>query len=123
MEPLKDTENKHPVPNEWRDTFEAIVDRFVNRDYRLSRSVSGVRPIPERTASQIADYIEDYGEVLVPLSDSTWKSSISQWMGDRWDVLVDLCTEAEGISDLVLHSFVKEENGKYLIEVHLVYVP
>lgn len=123
MEPLKDPANEHPVPVEWRDTFKTIVNRFVKQDYQLTDGVDGVRLVAEDTANQIAEYIDDYGETLIPLSESTWESSVMQWMGDHWVVLVDLCTEAEGISDLVLHSIVTEEDCKHRIEVHMVYVP
>lgn len=123
MEPSKDSVNEHPVPTEWRDTFRTIVNRFAVRDYQLASGVSGVLPVAEDTASQIADYIEDYGETLIPLLESTWESSATRWMGDHWVVLVDLCTEAEGISDLVLYSIVKEEDSEYVYQVHLVYVP
>jgi len=115
--------NQHPVPEEWRDTFREITNRFVNQDYQLRNGVRGVLPLTQETSSQIAEYIEDYGEILIPLLELTWKTSVVQWLGDRWEVLVDLCTEAEGISDLVLHSFVNEENGEYIIDIHMVYVP
>ena len=123
MDPIKDPDNEYPVPEEWRDTFRAIVDRFVARDYQLSIGVEGVFPVSDDTSSQIADFIEDYGETLIPLLESTWSSSVTRWMGDHWVVLVDLCTEAEGVSDLVLHANVGEVHDQYTYEIHLVYVP
>lgn len=123
MRPQEDDMNEHPVPVEWRATFCEIVMRFVNGDYRLAAGITSVLPVTEATATQIADYIDEYGETLVPLSEATWNSSVAQWMGDRWDVLVDLCTESEGLSDLVLHAVVREVETGYSYEVHLVYVP
>lgn len=123
IEPRKDQLIEHPVPEAWRDTFRSIVDCFVDLDYRLERSVDGVRPIAEDTATQIKEYIKDYGERLAPLSEDTWNSSVSRWMGDHWVVLVDLCTESEGISDLILHSLVKEDRQGFSFEIYMVYVP
>jgi len=123
MKPQKDEANEHPVPIEWRTTFRDIVMRFVRRDYQLTAGVTGVSPVTGATATQIADYVDDYGEKLVPLSEETWSSSVAQWMGDRWEVLVDLCTESEGISDLVLHAIVREDGADYSFEIHMVYVP
>lgn len=48
---------------------------------------------------------------------------MSLWMGDKWEVLVDLWTEEEGPSDLVLHLYVREDRVEYRSEVYLVYVP
>ena len=122
-EPLKDLHSQHPVPVVWRDTYSEIVERFVDGDYGLERSVQHVLPISEETAAQISGYIADYGETLVQLDESVWDSSVSQWLGDRWEVLVDLCTESEGISDMILHSFVRENEDGFQYKVHLVYVP
>lgn len=82
------------MPVEWRATFRDIVLRFVNRDYRLAA-----------------------------LSETTWDSSIVLWIEDRWEVLIDLCTESEGISDLVPHAFVSEDEFGYAFERYMVYVP
>lgn len=123
MEPRKDLENEHPVPIEWRRTFDEIVDRFIDGDYALERGVEHVKTIPDDTARHIADYIEDYGEVLVPLTERSWQYSVVQWQGDYWEALVNLCTQSEGISDLVIHAFIKELSGEYVFEIHLVYVP
>ena len=64
-EPLKDLHSQHPVPVVWRDTYSEIVERFVDGDYGLERSVQHVLPISEETAAQISGYIADYGETLV----------------------------------------------------------
>jgi len=44
-------------------------------------------------------------------------------MGGYWDALVDLFTEEEGRSDLVLSLHVREGGGEYLFEVMSVHVP
>ena len=59
---------------------------------------------------------------LVELPDATWKSSVAQWMGTHWDVVVDLWTDA-GPSDLILSARVRETNDAFEIEIGSVYVP
>ncbi len=77
---------------------------------------------PEQRA-RMADSIADYGAHLVELPEACWASSVCQWMGGYWDVLVDLFTEEEGRSDLVLSLRVREGGGEYLFEVMSVHVP
>lgn len=45
------------------------------------------------------------------------------WMDDHWDALIDLWTEEEGSSDLVLQVHVSEAHGQPVVTVHMVYVP
>ncbi len=123
MRPQKDELKEHPVPHAWRPTLGKIVDGLVQHDYQLDRRVDRVKPISEATARQIREYISDYGERLIALPADTWKSSVAQWMGGYWDVLVDLWTEAEGPSDLVLSVRVTESDGSFEYEVQLVFVP
>jgi hypothetical protein len=44
-------------------------------------------------------------------------------MGDHWDALIDLWTEDEGRSDLVLQVDVSEAASGYRVDIRLVYVP
>ena len=120
---LKDDDHEHPVPSAWRPTLRAIVAAFVRGDFALATPVPDVDPVDEAVAAQIRNYIADYGETLVELSDDTWSSSVCQWMGSYWDVLVDLWTEGEGRSDLVLHAEVFEQGDGVRFRVYLVYVP
>lgn len=100
-----------------------IVDAFVRLDYRLADGVPGVAPVSEETALQIREYIEEYGARLVALPEATWDTSVCIWMGNHWDALVDLWTEEEGSSDLVLQVRVAEVAGGYVLNVYMVYVP
>ncbi len=120
---IKDEENERPIPTVWRPIFHGIVNAFVNDDYVLSSGFARVGPIPKATANQIRKYIQDYGEALVELPEESWETSICIWMGDRWGVFIDLWTEAEGRSDLVLSAGVSEKNEGYLVNVEMVYVP
>ncbi|WP_394203820.1 DUF7668 domain-containing protein [Marinagarivorans algicola] len=70
-----------------------------------------------------AAYIEEYGEELISLPNETWESSICIWMGNHWDVLIDLWTKGEGRSDLVLSAKVAESKNGFYIEVGMIYVP
>lgn len=119
----KDEHNERPIPSAWRSVFRNIVNAFVRQDYRLSSGVSGVAAVSDGTAKQIRDYIEEYGETLSELSDQTWDTSVCIWMGDRWDVLVDLWTISEGRSDLVLSAHVTESDKSFVFHIYMVYVP
>ena len=119
----KDPENEGPIPSAWRPMLKEIVDAFVRLDYRLADGVPGVAPVSEETATRIREYIEEYGARLVALPEASWDTSVCIWMGDHWDALVDLWTEEEGSSDLVLQVQVTEAAGGYVLNVYMVYVP
>lgn len=121
--PAKDEEAEHRVPSVWRPVFSDIVRALVRHDYQLANGIESVRPVDNEAAAQIREYIEDYGETLVDLPDETWDSSVAQWIDPHWEVLVDLWTEGEGRSDLVLHAKVHETASGYGFEVSMVYVP
>lgn len=119
---IKDDE-EHPLPDNLRATFRQIADAFVDGDYELRRhSVEGVAPVPAAAAEYIADNVSAYGDALAPLNDATWERSLYRWMDGYWQVLVDLTTEGEPVSDLTLHARVCA--GEALrIEVESVHVP
>ncbi len=119
---VKDAEHQRPIPSAWRPTLSAVVSALANGEHNIE-GVLGVAPVSRDTAAQIQGYISDYGEVLTELSEATWESSVCIWMGSRWDVLIDLWTESEGRSDLVLSARVRESGEGYSIEVQSVHVP
>lgn len=119
----KDEEHERPIPTVWRSIFSNVVDALVKKDYSLSCGVTGVTVVSNETAIHIKEYIQDYGEELIQLSDETWESSIYIWMGGHWDVLIDLWTAGEGRSDLVLSAQVSEKDNGYAIDIGMVYVP
>jgi hypothetical protein len=120
---IKDQENERPIPTAWRPIFSEIVKCFSVQDYGIKSGISGVAPISAETEKQIREYISSYGEQLVELSEQTWNSSVSIWTERCWEVLVDLCTASEGISDLVLSAKVFESENGYVYQVEMVYVP
>lgn len=119
----KNEEEELPIPHLWRPTFKAIVSAFVKQDYGLSAGVKNVSPVSVNTAEQIKEYIEDYGEELIELPNEAWDTSVYICYRNYWNVLIDLFTKEEGLSDLVLNAEVREVKGEYIVEVRLVYVP
>ncbi len=89
----------------------------------MAQSIPDVSTISTDTAQQIQDYLNDYGESLAPLPETTWSTSVSLWMGSYWDVMVDLYTVESGRSDMVLQAKVFESGDGFVYQVHLVYVP
>ncbi len=119
----KDENNERPIPTAWRSIFRKIVNAFVCHDYLLSSGIPGVAKVSDATATQIRNYIDEYGETLTELPEETWVSSICIWTGDRWDALVDLWTISEGRSDLVLSAHVTESDSGFVFHIYMVYVP
>ena len=123
QQPVKDEERAHPIADAWRPQLREIVKALAERDYALARGIRGVEPASKETAEQIRAYIADFGETLADLPDESWNSSVSQWMGTHWDVLVDLWTVESGRSDLVLHMRVFEAKTEFRFEIDSVHVP
>jgi hypothetical protein len=119
----KDAENQGPVPSAWRSILTEVIAAFVHKDYQLSTGIPGVAPVPAATAEQVKNYIGDYRATLIDLPESTWNTSVCIWVGNRWDVLIDLSKQEEGSSDLVLQAQIFEANGSYIVHVYMVYVP
>ncbi len=120
---IKDERTAHPVATSWRGVLSDIVRAFVRGDYALTAPVSGVSAITNELAEQIKANVLDYGATLIELPGATWETSCAQWMGEHWNVLVDLWTQEEGRSDLVLEVKVVECACDYSFRVYLVYVP
>lgn len=124
QEPIKDEDRARPVATLWRPTLSEVAKAMAEGDYGLSRRhLPSVAPVSEETAEQIRAYVSDYGETLAEPSDETWNSSVSQWMGTYWEVLVDLWTIESGASDLVLSVRVFEAGDNYRFEIDSVHVP
>jgi hypothetical protein len=120
---VKDKDAEHPIAGAWRPMLAEVVRSFVEGDYGLAEGVRGVEPVSAETAEHIRAYLADYGATLVELPDDTWRTSVAQWMGTGWDILVDLWTAEEGRSDLVLAGWVDETDAGPHLTIHMVYVP
>ncbi|KXX69800.1 hypothetical protein [Flammeovirga sp. SJP92] len=119
----KNEEDELPIPHIWRAKFRQIVSSFVEKDYKISEKIDLVNTVSGDTAQQIQEYIKDYGEVIVELLEETWNTSVYMWYEGYWNVYVDLFTESEGLSDLVLNVEVRERDDQYEFEIKLVFVP
>jgi hypothetical protein len=121
--PSKDADAAHLVPDAWRPTLRAIVAAFARDDFELVDGPPDVAPVAPRTAARMRGYVASYGEALTVLPDETWRTSVSQWMGTHWEVIVDLWTLDSGCSDMVLHAHVFEIGRGFRVELRAVYVP
>jgi hypothetical protein len=119
----KNEEEEGPIPHVWRPIFKKIVQAFVNKDYNLKSGIDNTNPVSKEKAKQIKEYIEDYGEELIELPEEAWDTSVYICYGDYWNVLIDLFTKGEGLSDLVLNAEVREKENNYVVDINLVYVP
>lgn len=119
----KDLDSPTFIPDIWRETIHKIVNAFSGADYSLSTGISNVLPISQSTALALEERIAAYGARLTTLSEKTWDTSQCQWVGDFWDVFIDLFTVEEGRSDLVLQLRVYEKDNDYLFKVYMIYVP
>jgi len=119
----KNEEDELPIPHTWRPIFKAIVNAFVKQDYNLNGGIKNVSSVSNEIAEQIKEYIVDYGEELIELPEGTWDTSVYICYGDYWNVLIDLYTKNEGLSDLVLNAEVRESDNGFVVDINLVYVP
>lgn len=117
---VKDGENAVAVPQAWRAALSSIVDALIQGNEPWLPHVSLQSPEVWASAQQ---NIRMYGAHLMKLPDAAWETSVCIWYGEFWEVLVDLYTEEEGRSDLVLHVRVYEVGDGWRFEVVLVYVP
>lgn len=115
-----DPTEQQPVPERWRKTLTRIADAIASGDLLALSRVPGVEPVSEATAAQIKGYVSGYPATLVQLPVESWDTSVCIFNGTDWEVLVDLWTQEEGRSDLVLHAYVGQGN---VVRVHAVYVP
>jgi hypothetical protein len=120
---LKDGSKEKPIPTSWRPIFCRIFDSFAAHDYGLGNAPAEVSPVPKEAQEQIASYVLEYGATLTTLPEETWTSSVCIWYGGYWDVLVDLWTQEEGRSDMVLSCRVTEVPSGYRFDQLMVYVP
>ncbi|WP_327009777.1 hypothetical protein OHA72_22630 [Dactylosporangium sp. NBC_01737] len=123
-DPVKDEHVESAVPEVWRPTLRAIVDSLRRRDIVLAAGLPGVDPVSNADTQRYLQAVDDYGHAtLTRLPDEAWRTSVARWYGDRWKCLVDLWTEQDGRSDLVLDVDVFDNAPDYQFRVHLVYVP
>ena len=124
MDPTKNSDDEVPIPEVWRPVFADIVQCLIRGDFQLKDVVS-VEPVSPETAHQMDTYVAEYGVDLVGLTEETWGFSACRWRQrhGRWDVLVNLQSAEEGLSDLTLRARVYESLSGYRFEVEGISVP
>jgi hypothetical protein len=122
IEVIKDENKERPVPSEWRPTFFRIVEAFKAGDFKLENEIPNVQPLSDGEAQRIEGNIRAYGSELICLPEESWDTSVYIWMGEYWEVLVDLFV-SESLSDLVLFTRVYERGLVYEFDVESVHVP
>lgn len=119
----KNEEIEQAVPIEWRPAIIEIVEDIRNRNLG-SRDISGYDvEIDPAEIDDIYQNVEHYDDTLVSLSEGTWESSVCRWMGSYWQVLIDLFTAEEGLSDLVLFIDVYEHENRTTFRIRSLHVP
>jgi hypothetical protein len=114
---------EHAVPAMLHGMLSNVADAFAAGDYLLQdHAIEGVKPIDPTTAGWIAKSIAAYGDSLTALHPSTWDRSIYRWMDGYWDLLVDLSTTRERVSDLTLHAKL-HDTEPLALEIESVHVP
>lgn len=120
---LKDLSGQQPIPTVWRRTIAAIVERIRHGDLEFQSGPTDVTNRNTNVSRYMQDSLTAYGAILTALPESTWQTSVCQWMDGFWEVYVDLYTEQEGRSDLVLSLLVRESGLGFVYEVQGIYVP
>ena len=111
-----------PVPTAWRPGLTSLANSLLDNQPSLEDGLLKLRPLQSGDQKRLDANIADYGCTLISLPDKSWDHSICCWTGDFWEVLVDLFSEEEGRSDLVLHVRVFDHD-ELVVELHDVYVP
>lgn len=121
--PLRDLEKEHPIPDDWRDTISQVVTQLCNGNFELANSAENISLRSTDLAHINKQNVLDYVSKLTPLLGSSWDRSCCQWMGEHWDLITDLCTHEEGVSDLVLSARVYPLHSGFKFDFGLIYVP
>lgn len=122
-DPIKDLTKEHPIPDLWKDSITRIVKEISNGNFNLDNAGKNITLQSADLATINNSNVRDYGCTLTPLLEQTWESSRAQWMGKHWDIIIDLCTAEEGVSDLVLSGRVYPSISGFEYEVGLIFVP
>lgn len=121
--PDKNEEIEQPVPVEWRGILTDVVEDIRGRKLK-PKSGSGLEISVESDEIElIYESVDSYGDPLVSLPEKAWQTSVCRWMGSYWHLLIDLFTQDEGLSDLVLFVDVYERSNSPCFKIQAVHVP
>ena len=119
-----DSQLQSLIPNIWRSTIVQIIEAFKDKDFARLNTIPNVEFIDVEYAAEITKNIDHYGAHLISLPKESWNSSVCLYMEDhRWDAIIDLFTEEEGRSDLIIDLRIYMRNDHYLYEIIDIYVP
>ncbi|WP_151956985.1 hypothetical protein [Acinetobacter guillouiae] len=119
-----DPEFQSPIPTIWRDTIILIVDAFKDKDFARLNTIPNVELIDLEYASELVEYIVDYGVHLISLPKDTWNTSVCLYMEDEfWKAIIDLFTAEEGCSDLILDLHIFKKQNQFEFQINGIYVP
>lgn len=121
--PEKNEEIEQPIPLKWRPALERIVDDIRGRNLGPDEAEGFTISVESGDADHIYKSIDSYGDELIEIPEAAWQTSICRWMGDHWNLLIDLFTVEEGTSDLVLFVDLYEQGETKRFEVQSVHVP
>jgi len=121
--PLKDLEKEHSIPDVWKDSICEVVIQLTKDNFELHNVSEYIVLQSSDMAKFNRENVLEYGCCLKALSTECWEHSCYQWQGNYWDLIIDLCTVEEDVSDLVLKGRVYPINSGYKYEFGMVYVP
>ena len=121
--PLKDLEKEHSIPDVWKDSICEVVIQLTKDNFELHNVSEYIALQSSDMAKFNRENVLEYGCCLKALSTECWSRSCYQWQGNYWDLIIDLCTVEEGVSDLVLKGRIYPIVSGYKYEFGMVYVP
>ena len=121
--PLKDLEKEHSIPDVWKDSICEVVIQLTKNNFELHDVSEYIALQSSDMAKFNRENVLEYGCCLKALSTECWERSCYQWQGNYRDLIIDLCTVEEDVSDLVLKGRVYPIVSGYEYEFGMVYVP
>ena len=121
--PLKDLEKEHSIPDVWKDSICEVVIQLTKNNFELHDVSEYIALQSSDMAKFNRENVLEYGCCLKALSTECWERSCYQWQGNYRDLIIDLCTVEEDVSDLVLKGRVYPIVSGYKYEFGMVYVP
>tara|TARA_Y100000994_G_C15692101_1_gene441952 strand:- start:702 stop:1076 length:375 start_codon:yes stop_codon:yes gene_type:complete len=121
--PLKDLEKEHSIPDVWKDSICEVVIQLTKNNFELHDVSEYIALQSSDMAKFNRENVLEYGCCLKALSTECWERSCYQWQGNYRDLIIDLCTVEEDVSDLVLKGRVYPINSGYKYEFGMVHVP
>ena len=115
-------DGEHKLPLNWQKRFAEIVARLVEGDFAFGPDMDDIEPFSSAEKDRFVQNVQAYGDRLIHLDQAVWRSSIYAWANGHWAVLVDLTTENEPVSDLVLHARIIDDDPVRIV-LDSIHVP